>query len=154
VGGTYPNTQNAFALSWNTMEVGKGVAEFVNYSATGGGDAFDFFLVPNTGAPSLSNRIVQISQLGDITCRTLTQTSDKRLKTGVQPLHYGLKEIMILEPKEYDFHMAESVKDGEVKLKADTEHQIGFLAQDVYQIVPEAVKKPADPQGLACRPFP
>ena len=67
------------------------------------------------------------------------------MKTGVQPLHYGLKEVMELAPKEYDLHLGKSIKDGVITLAAEADHQIGFLAQDVYRVVPEAVPKPKDP---------
>lgn len=37
------------------------------------------------------------------------KASDKRLKTDIEPLHYGLHEIMALKPKEYDFHLGKSI---------------------------------------------
>lgn len=137
--GSYPTTENAFALGWDIIQPGLGVAEFVNYSGTGGGNAFDFFLVPNTGAPSTANVIASINHSGVYT------GSDQRLKTGIQPLHYGLSEVMNLEPKEYDLHLGKSIKDGIITLEPEADHQIGFLAQDVNRLVPEAVEKPRDP---------
>ncbi|MBV8102948.1 MAG: tail fiber domain-containing protein [Verrucomicrobia bacterium] len=138
-GGAYPTTINGFALGWKIIQPGFGVAELVNYCGTGGGNAFDFFLVPNTGAPSTSNVIASINHAGVYTA------SDQRLKTGVQPLRYGLREVMDLRPKEYDLHLGKSIKDGVITLEQKADHQIGFLAQDVYRIVPEAVQKPKDP---------
>jgi hypothetical protein len=139
VGGSYPTTINGFALGWNIVQPGFGVAELVNYSGTGGGNAFDFFLVPNTGTPSTASVIASINQAGVYT------GSDERLKTGVPPLHYGLREVMDLKPKEYDLHLGKSFKDGVLALQPEADHQIGFLAQEVYGIVPEAVQKPRNP---------
>lgn len=63
---------------------------------------------------------------------TLTNTnpSDKRLKTNIQTLPYGLAEILKLKPVEFDW-------------KEDKVHQgkqFGFIAQDVQKVMPEAVK--------------
>jgi len=56
-----------------------------------------------------------------------TQTSDIRLKEDVSPLHYGLNEITQLEPCSF-------------KYKADpATPQLGFIAQEVISIIPEAV---------------
>jgi hypothetical protein len=64
-------------------------------------------------------------------------SSDKRLKTDIEALHYGLHEIMALKPKEYDFHLGKSIKEGIVELEPEKSHQLGFIAQDLYHIVPE-----------------
>jgi len=55
------------------------------------------------------------------------QTSDIRFKTNLKPLEYGLEEVMELEPVHYQW------KDD------TTEHKIGFVAQDVKEIIPEVV---------------
>ncbi|QNL22113.1 tail fiber domain-containing protein [Hyphobacterium sp. CCMP332] len=62
-----------------------------------------------------------------------TSTSDKRLKENIVESTYGLNEILQLSPKEYNFITSENSKK-----------QIGFLAQDVYQIIPEIVNKGDD----------
>jgi hypothetical protein len=64
VGGAHPNTENGFALGWNIVQPGLGVAELVSYSGNGGGNAFDFFLVPNTGIPSTLSVIASINHAG------------------------------------------------------------------------------------------
>ena len=56
-------------------------------------------------------------------------TSDRRLKRDILPLSkYGLKQVMQLNPVTYIF-------------KADNTntHQVGFIAQEVQQIIPEVV---------------
>ena len=56
-----------------------------------------------------------------------TTPSDKRLKTNIKDIDYGLDTIMKLSPKEYDW-------------KKDNRHDIGFIAQEVEKVIPEIVK--------------
>ena len=67
--------------------------------------------------------------------------SDGRLKTNRNTLSYGLKEIMQIEPLAY-FHHNSSVEDDLLIIHEDGEEQIGFIAQDMYQIIPEIVGVP------------
>ena len=55
-----------------------------------------------------------------------TNASDKRNKVNIKDIHYGLDTIMSLSAKEYD-------------LKSDGTHGIGFIAQEVKNIIPELV---------------
>jgi hypothetical protein len=68
---------------------------------------------------------------------TLTNTnpSDRRLKTNVIPLTYGLADILKLNPVSYNW------KDG------TNGKQFGFIAQEVQEIMPDAVK-PGEYLGL------
>jgi len=56
-----------------------------------------------------------------------TTPSDKRLKTNIKDIDYGLDTIMKLNPKQYDW-------------KKDDRHDIGFIAQEVEEVIPEIVK--------------
>jgi len=56
-----------------------------------------------------------------------TTPSDRRLKTNIKDIEYGLDTIMKLTPKEYDW-------------KKDDRHDIGFIAQEVEEVIPEIVK--------------
>jgi hypothetical protein len=56
------------------------------------------------------------------------QTSDRRLKTNIHGLKYGLKEVMAMQPVSYKWL---SNPDGASK--------VGLLAQDVRRLVPEVV---------------
>lgn len=62
-----------------------------------------------------------------------TSTSDRRLKENIVETGYGLSEILRLSPKEYTF-----------KTTQERNKKIGFLAQEVYQIIPEIVHKGDD----------
>ncbi len=64
-------------------------------------------------------------------------TSDARLKKDIKPLNYGLNEIMLLKPVSYKWkneqHGKTIVPDNEKEVK------IGFLAQDLQQVIGEVV---------------
>jgi hypothetical protein len=52
--------------------------------------------------------------------------SDRRLKTNIQPITYGLPEILALRPVNYN-------------MKESGEPQVGFIAQEVQEIIPELI---------------
>ncbi len=66
-------------------------------------------------------------------------TSDARLKTNIVVSPYGLTEVMQMQPVQYNW-----------KTNPNNDLQIGFLAQDIQKIIPEAVVVPAngDPLGM------
>lgn len=68
------------------------------------------------------------------------QTSDARLKTNISLLNYGLNELMQLQPVQYNW-----------KTNPDDKKEIGFLAQDIQQIIPEAVEVPANGDALGMK---
>ena len=75
---------------------------------------------------------IQIDSSGDLHCDQdvvafSTTPSDKRLKTNIEDINYGLETIMKLNPKQYDW-------------KKDDTHDIGFIAQEVEEVIPEIVK--------------
>jgi len=90
----------------------------------------------NTGSPAM--RIGQTSVL----VHGVTVTSDKRLKTNVKSLEYGLDNLMKLKPVSYIKHTATNIDNGNISLDPNGELRIGFIAQEVYEIIPEIVFKP------------
>ncbi len=56
------------------------------------------------------------------------QTSDIRLKTNIDELGYGLKEVLSLKPVRYNWKSA-----------PDSNDKIGLIAQEVRKIIPEVV---------------
>jgi uncharacterized coiled-coil protein SlyX len=58
-------------------------------------------------------------------------TSDRRLKTNIADLNYGLEQVMKLKPVTYFYKKNSSVGG---------QKRIGFIAQDLQPIVPEAVQ--------------
>lgn len=94
--------------------------------------------ISNTGAASFSGGIsagtLYLGSLGTGTVYsssgTLTNTnpSDKRLKDNITPITYGLNEVLQLNPVSFDW------KNDNNKNK-----QFGFIAQEVQEVMPEAV---------------
>ena len=64
----------------------------------------------------------------DITAYSTTVLSDLKLKENIQPIEYGLKEVMELNPVQFDWK------------REDRGHDIGFIAQDVESVISEVVK--------------
>lgn len=67
--------------------------------------------------------------------------SDGRLKTERRTIPYGLKEIMQLEPIAY-FHHNSKTKDEKIIIENSGANSIGFIAQEMYKVIPEIVNAP------------
>lgn len=65
---------------------------------------------------------------------TSTNPSDSRLKTEIKSIEYGLKDILKLRPVSYSW------KDDKVNQGI----QFGFIAQEVQEIMPDAIKEFGD----------
>jgi hypothetical protein len=63
--------------------------------------------------------------------------SDCRLKTNICGISYGLCDVKKLNPVSFNWNDAEKATRG-------TEKQLGFIAQEVEPIIPEAVGKSAE----------
>ncbi|HRY32399.1 MAG TPA: tail fiber domain-containing protein [Bacteroidales bacterium] len=72
-----------------------------------------------------------------------TTYSDARVKSGMQPIAYGLKEIMRLKPVRY-FHHDSRTEAGVLQILESGAPGVGFAAQEVYPIIPEIVSVPED----------
>ncbi len=59
---------------------------------------------------------------------SLITISDKRFKTNIKRLNYGLKEVLALKPVSYN-----------LKDNPNNNHQLGLIAQEVKKIIPEVV---------------
>jgi Chaperone of endosialidase len=69
----------------------------------------------------------------------VVSTSDARLKTNITTSPYGLEQVLQMNPVQYNW-----------KENPNADLQIGFLAQDIQKIIPEAVVVPTngDPMGM------
>jgi len=63
--------------------------------------------------------------------------SDESLKDEVSTIEFSVESLMKLEPIEYDWN--ETYTDYENLKKLNKLHSIGFLAQDVRKVIPDAV---------------
>ena len=65
-----------------------------------------------------------------------TTNSDRRLKTNIEDIGYGLASVMALAPKKYNYI-------------SNTEKQcLGLIAQDVANVIPEIVDVPENPESM------
>ncbi|MFQ5572482.1 MAG: tail fiber domain-containing protein, partial [Rhodothermales bacterium] len=97
----------------------------------------DPVLVVGNGS-STANRANAFTLLknGNLTIAgTLTQNSDRRLKTDIHPLSDALSAIMRLQPVRYRFRAGTNRPQGV---------QIGLIAQEVQAVFPELVREEAD----------
>jgi len=86
-----------------------------------------------------------VDSLGRAIAYSWTTYSDGRLKTEQKELTYGLNVVMQLQPKSYNHHSSETLEDGTFTMTgSQTTHTFGFIAQELNQIIPEAVYVPKD----------
>ncbi len=79
-------------------------------------------------------------------CQTLVQGSDKRDKENIQNINNALNVILKLKGVKYDFKKEVAyndslIKDSKIKTRLELErkNKLGFLAQDVQEVLPEVV---------------
>jgi len=69
----------------------------------------------------------------DVVAYSTSVNSDRKLKENINPIPYGLKEVLQMNPVEYDW-----------KEKRDKAHDIGVIAQEIEEIIPEVVQENKD----------
>jgi len=142
----------AFAIGHTSVSIGQGTrADSPNSTAmgilnVGGGNPLQgsstdpIFEVGNgyySGGGTVENRSNAFSLLrnGNATLAgSLTQNSDRRLKTNITKLQYGLNTILQLNPVSYNWK-----KQPEQTLKS-----LGLIAQEVQPLIKEIVKAGID----------
>ena len=55
-----------------------------------------------------------------------TFASDRRIKNNIEDLSYGLNEVLKIKPRQFNYI-------------SDNQHDIGFIAQELQTVIPEAV---------------
>jgi hypothetical protein len=81
--------------------------------------------------------------LGHARATAWTTYSDQRVKQNIDRIQYGLNDVLKLRPVTYDHHGSQFSNH---TLVVDAEHskEIGFIAQEVYEVIKEVVQKPED----------
>jgi len=95
-----------------------------------GGNWWRFYTRSQSDALALYNNnfMSGISSIGNFSSTgSYSSNSDRRLKKDIIELPYGLKEVLQLSPKQYQFKHVQNRKD------------IGLIAQEVIEIIPELV---------------
>lgn len=139
--GAMPTTINAGIITWNSLRVGVGEMELINYNGTGTG-GFRFYSAPGFGAtPSYgTNNVAFINSAG------VYSNSDMRLKTNINAVQNGIDKVMAMRPVIYDVHTDRKMENGKISFGKEDKiiHSAGFLAQELVKIFPEAVEIPKD----------
>jgi hypothetical protein len=137
--GAFPNTTNLGAIGWNAIQPGIGFSEFVNYRGTGNGGFRFYSLV--SGTPTLANSLSYLDIGGAWTATAFNPTSDSRLKRNIKPVVNGLETVLRLNPVSYEKKNNLESTDYHTK-------EIGFIAQEVRQILPDVVRESNDESKL------
>ncbi len=90
-----------------------------------------------------SGRVTNLTLDGSGTATAWNETSDKRLKSNVRELGYGLNTVLKLKPVAYKMHAVDKFEGGQ-PVWGKSWDDIGLIAQELYKIVPEVVHKPKD----------
>jgi hypothetical protein len=136
-----PSFSYGTSIGWNALYPNKNESELYNYRV-GGAGGFRFFSTSYPNAPTASDQVAYISG----STGQYSTFSDRRVKTNITLLAQGLRTVLALRPVSYDFHTSRRLDNGVVTFLPDDRpvRALGFVAQDLYQVVPEAVEKPAD----------
>lgn len=89
----------------------------------------------NGGFPTLPPAVFMLGVYGDAWATDWFAISDARFKKNIAPIHSALDKVKRLEAVTYQLDK-EKFEFGEI----DDSQTIGFLAQDIATVVPEAVK--------------
>ncbi len=73
--------------------------------------------------------------------------SDKRIKSDINNISYGINEVMKLKPVSYYQHNS-SQTDGKLVIENTGAKNIGFIAQEMYNVIPEVVNMPENEENM------
>lgn len=76
-----------------------------------------------------------------------TTYSDGRVKQDIEGIPYGLDAVLAMQPKRYTKYSGRIENGVAVMEEGSGVVQLGFIAQELAEIVPEAVGIPADPDS-------
>ena len=126
-----PTTTNEIVIGYNAFGAGS------NSVVLGNNDITKTLLKGNVGIgtdDTSSHRLRVVGTAGLSTGTAWTNTSDMRLKEDVKAYTRGLSEIMKINPIYYSYTEASGLKN-----EAKYGQNIGISAQELNQIIPEAI---------------
>ena len=135
-----------------TLDLDYSASSIYNFGATtfGVGSVEIFVDIPGLNEITAANNDIAVqvdntSTLGEalfawtevfLSNATIT-TSDIRLKENINPIHYGIEDVMKLKPSQYFWTEEQYVKRG---VPLDQKRlKLGLIAQDLLEVVPEVV---------------
>jgi len=138
---------------WNNSDPANGAAalgttnrgfNFRNFQSNGGCAENLLATLDGNGNLTLSR---YVAGGGTANAYAFNTISDQRVKQDIQPITEPvLAKVMKLNPVTYNYSVIsyEPGRKLEIKKEAYADRQSGFLAQEVYEVFPEAVSKPVD----------
>ncbi len=160
--------QNTTAKSFSETVVGRWNTDYTPGSSTTWNVNDRLFVIGNGTASGSRSNAMTVLKSGRVGLQTITapsyalmlpnnvangigramanlwsEYSDARVKSQMQPILYGLNDIMKLRPVQY-FHHDSETRDGELLILETGAQGIGFAAQEIYHIIPELVSVPED----------
>jgi chaperonin cofactor prefoldin len=133
---TFVNTANqAVSWKWNADASGAHFSDSV-------GNATNALFVAANGRVGIGTATpaAKLEVAGGIKCVGAVDTSsDARFKLNIQPLSDALVQTLRLRGVSYDWNRAKFPNKG-----FDDRHQLGFIAQEVREILPDVVSEDAD----------
>ena len=138
---------------WNNSDPANGAAalgntnrgfNFRNFQSSGGCAENLLMTLDGNGNLTLSQ---YVGGGGTANAYAFNTISDKRVKQNIQKIQEPvIDKIMRLNPVTYDYSVISYEPNQKLEIKRDAYQgrESGFLAQEVYQLFPEAVSKPKD----------
>ncbi|MCB9186840.1 MAG: tail fiber domain-containing protein [Flavobacteriales bacterium] len=138
---------------WNSSDPNNGIAATsVSYRA------FQFRNFQNNGGTCEENLLATLSGQGDLTLNqfngnggefsgwAFNNISDSRAKTNVRPMESAIDKVMMLKPIRYNYRKIDYDPGSLLNFSstASQDAELGFLAQEVFEIYPEVVRRPKD----------
>lgn len=122
--------EDSFFGEPGTMQIGSNTSDLV-FSVAASGFFEEKMRITTNGRVGIgvSNPSHPLQLLSGAHCSSAgvwVNASDRRLKSAIQPITYGLKEVLALRPVKY-------------KMKESGASQVGFIAQEVQEIIPELI---------------
>ena len=113
------STNSNYFRNFGTTSAGHGIRVHVNQG--GGIYAWDFLF--ESGGDFHAD--------GDLVGFSSTVTSDERFKRNIQDINYGLNDVLKLRSVQFDWN----------EDKQNGKHDIGLIAQQVQEVIPDVVKE-------------
>jgi hypothetical protein len=132
----------------NQLQVTAQLAGYVAYIQNTNGTATSHGLIIQAGSTTTSGaNLVVFTKPGGTTLGAITQSnvgyvtytsaSDRRLKNNILNTHFGISDLMKIQVRDYVY-----------KADASKTQVTGFIAQELYEVFPNAVSKPAKAEEM------